>query len=41
MAVSLGWTAFFFVTFLIALPGVAMLVWQRARIQEIDAAPRE
>ncbi|MGE5129702.1 MAG: MFS transporter, partial [Sphingomonadaceae bacterium] len=41
MAQSLGWPEFFFITFLIALPGLAMLVWQRRRIEEIDTAPRE
>jgi MFS transporter, PAT family, beta-lactamase induction signal transducer AmpG len=40
MAKSLGWPEFFFVTFLFALPGVAMLVWQRRRIEAIDTAPR-
>jgi len=41
MAQSLGWPEFFFATFLIALPGVAMLVWQRRRIEAIDVAPRD
>ncbi len=41
MAQSLGWPEFFFATFVIALPGVAMLVWQRRRIEAIDVAPRE
>ncbi|HXM81035.1 MAG TPA: MFS transporter [Burkholderiales bacterium] len=39
MAESFGWTTFFFFTFLIALPGVAMLWWQRARIEELDKSP--
>ncbi len=41
MANSLGWPEFFFFTFLFALPGVAMLVWQRRRIEAIDTAPRD
>jgi len=41
LAQHLGWPEFFFATFLIALPGVAMLVWQRRRIEAIDTAPRE
>ena len=41
MAKSLGWPEFFFFTFLIALPGLAMLVWQRRRIDAIDTAPRD
>lgn len=41
LAAGLGWTAFFFLTFVIALPGVVMLVWQRQRIEALDrAAPR-
>ncbi len=36
LAASLGWTTFFFFTFLVALPGVAVLWWQRARIDELD-----
>ena len=40
LATSLGWTTFFFVTFLIALPGVAMLWWQKARIEALDSTPR-
>ena len=39
MAESFGWTTFFFFTFLIALPGVAMLWWQRARVEELDKSP--
>ena len=39
MATGLDWTTFFFVTFLIALPGVAMLRWQRARIEALDTSP--
>jgi PAT family beta-lactamase induction signal transducer AmpG len=33
-----GWTQFFFFTFLIALPGLALLVWMRGRIEALDAA---
>ena len=40
MATWLGWTQFFFVTFLIALPGVAMLWWQRERIEALDTSPK-
>ncbi|TMH86664.1 MAG: MFS transporter, partial [Betaproteobacteria bacterium] len=36
LAERFGWTTFFFFTFLVALPGVAMLWWQRARIDELD-----
>ncbi len=36
MAEAFGWSAFFFFTFLIALPGVAMLWWLRARIEALD-----
>ena len=36
LAESFGWTTFFFSTFLVALPGIAMLWWQRARIDELD-----
>jgi PAT family beta-lactamase induction signal transducer AmpG len=32
-----GWTEFFFFTFLIALPGLALLVWMRAKIDALDA----
>jgi PAT family beta-lactamase induction signal transducer AmpG len=35
-----GWVPFFFFTFLIALPGLALLVWMRARIDALDAAER-
>ncbi len=36
---GLGWEAFFFFTFLIALPGLALLAWMRARIDALDAKP--
>jgi PAT family beta-lactamase induction signal transducer AmpG len=36
MAASWGWTGFFLFTFVIALPGVLMLWWQRARIEALD-----
>jgi PAT family beta-lactamase induction signal transducer AmpG len=41
MAKIFGWPEFFLFTFLVALPGVAMLVWQRRRIEAIDTAPRD
>ncbi len=40
MAETFGWSAFFFFTFLVALPGVAMLWWMRARIEALDASGR-
>ncbi len=33
---GLGWTQFFFFTFLIALPGLALLAWMRTRIDALD-----
>jgi MFS transporter, PAT family, beta-lactamase induction signal transducer AmpG len=33
-----GWVQFFFFTFLIALPGLALLVWMRAKIEALDEA---
>lgn len=39
MVAALGWQPFFFFTFLIALPGLALLVWMRGRIEALDAAP--
>ncbi len=33
---GLGWQSFFFFTFLIALPGLAVLVWMRSRIDALD-----
>jgi len=41
MAKIFGWPEFFLFTFLVALPGVAMLVWQRRRIEAIDTAPHD
>ena len=38
MVAGFGWIQFFFFTFLIALPGLALLVWMRARIDAIDLA---
>ena len=32
-----GWELFFFFTFLIALPGLGLLAWMRARIDALDA----
>ena len=40
LAAAYGWTSFFFFTFVVALPGIAMLWWQRARIEALDTAPR-
>ena len=37
MVVAMGWTTFFFATFLIALPGVGMLWAMRRTIQALDA----
>jgi PAT family beta-lactamase induction signal transducer AmpG len=36
LAAHFGWTTFFFITFLVALPGIAMLWWQRPRIEALD-----
>jgi MFS transporter, PAT family, beta-lactamase induction signal transducer AmpG len=33
---SYGWTLFFFFTFIVALPGVAMLWWQQQRIEALE-----
>jgi PAT family beta-lactamase induction signal transducer AmpG len=33
---ALGWTEFFFFSFVIALPGLALLAWLRARIDALD-----
>ena len=41
MAKVFGWPEFFLFTFVVALPGVAMLVWQRRRIEAIDTAPHD
>jgi PAT family beta-lactamase induction signal transducer AmpG len=37
LVAALGWAPFFWFTFLIALPGIAMLAWQRGRIEALDA----
>jgi PAT family beta-lactamase induction signal transducer AmpG len=39
LAEAYGWTNFFLLTFIVALPGVAMLWWQRARIEALDRSP--
>jgi PAT family beta-lactamase induction signal transducer AmpG len=39
LVAGLGWESFFFFTFLIALPGLALLVWQRPRIEALDRPP--
>ena len=36
---GLAWTTFFFVTFLVALPGIALLVWKRVTIEALDKPP--
>ncbi len=36
---GLGWEQFFLFTFVIALPGIALLAWMRARIDALEAAP--
>jgi len=36
MVEAAGWASFFFATFLFALPGVALLWWQRARVEALD-----
>jgi len=41
LVAGLGWQTFFFFTFLIALPGLALLVWLRARIDALDAVMPE
>ncbi len=33
---GLAWTTFFFLTFLVALPGLALLAWKRATIEALD-----
>jgi PAT family beta-lactamase induction signal transducer AmpG len=38
LVAGFGWQVFFFFTFLIALPGLALLVWMRGRIDKLDAA---
>ncbi len=38
LVAGFGWMQFFFFTFLIALPGLALLVWLRARIDALDSA---
>ncbi len=38
MAEAQGWVAFYFFTFVVALPGVMVLWWQRARIEALDTA---
>lgn len=36
MVAAAGWTQFFLFTFLIALPGLALLVWLRERVNALD-----
>ena len=40
MVEALGWAPFFFVTFLIALPGLALLWWLRSNLPDQDPALR-
>jgi PAT family beta-lactamase induction signal transducer AmpG len=37
LVAALGWPSFFFFTFLIALPGLGLLAWMRAKIDALDA----
>jgi PAT family beta-lactamase induction signal transducer AmpG len=37
LVAALGWPGFFLLTVLIALPGVALLVWKRALIERVDS----
>ena len=37
---AMGWPTFFFITFLVALPGLALLWWKRAAIDALDKAPQ-
>ena len=39
MVAAFGWAPFFFSTFLIALPGVALLWWRRETIRALDCRP--
>ncbi len=36
---GLGWGTFFFLTFLVALPGLAILAWKRRAIESLDRRP--
>ena len=36
---GLAWTTFFFWTFIVALPGLAVLAWKRAAIESLDRPP--
>src|SRR6185503_984334 len=39
MVDAVGWTTFFFLTFLIALPGIVMLHFMRRPIEALDSRP--
>ncbi len=39
MVESFGWPAFFVATFVIALPGLGLLWWQREQVRALDAGP--
>ena len=36
---GLDWATFFFVTFIVALPGLALLAWKRRAIEDLDRSP--
>jgi PAT family beta-lactamase induction signal transducer AmpG len=36
---GLSWPVFFFVTFVVALPGLMLLMWKRRTIEALDAGP--
>ena len=38
LVAGFGWQLFFFFSFLIALPGLALLIWSRERIDNLDAS---
>jgi PAT family beta-lactamase induction signal transducer AmpG len=38
LVAGFGWQPFFFFSFLIALPGLALLIWSRERIDNLDAS---
>jgi PAT family beta-lactamase induction signal transducer AmpG len=38
LVAGFGWQPFFFFSFLIALPGLALLIWARERIDNLDAS---
>jgi len=40
LAASIGWPPFFILSTLVALPGIALLVWQRRTVQALDDDPK-